>query len=44
VALETQACFQFVGNKLEVGWLLKRQELLEKTDGLGRPIRPMVAA
>jgi hypothetical protein len=44
VALETQACFQLVGNQLEVGRLLKREELFEKSDGLGRPVRPMIAA
>jgi len=44
VALETEAVFQFVGHELEVGRLLKRQELLEEGDGFGRPVRPMVAA
>ena len=43
VALETQAGFQFIGHKLKVGWLLKRQELLEEADGFRRPVRPMVA-
>ena len=44
VAFETEAVFQFVGHELEVGRLLKRQELLEEGDDLGRPVRPMVAA
>jgi hypothetical protein len=44
VAFETEAVFQFVGHELEVGRLLQRQELLEEGDGLGRPVRPMVAA
>jgi hypothetical protein len=43
VAFETEAVFQFVGDELEVGRLLKRQELFEEGDGLGRPVRPMVA-
>jgi len=44
MAFETQASFQFVGHQLEVGRLLKRQELLEEGDGCWRPVRPMVAA
>jgi len=44
MALETQAGFQFVGHQLEVGRLLKREELLEEGDGCWRPVRPMVAA
>jgi len=44
VAFETEAGFQFVGHELKVGRLLQRQELLEEGDGLGRPVRPMVAA
>ena len=44
VAFETEAIFQFVGHELEVGRLLKQQELLEEGDGLGRPVGPMVAA
>jgi len=43
VAFEAEALFQFVSNELEVGRLLKRQELLEESDGLGRPVRPVVA-
>jgi hypothetical protein len=43
VALEAEACFQFVGDELEVGRFLQGQELLEKGDGLGRPVRPMIA-
>lgn len=43
MTLETEAGFQFVGHQLEVGRLLERNELLEKCDGLRRPIRPMVA-
>jgi hypothetical protein len=44
VAFETEAGFQFVGHELKVGRLLQRQEFLEEGDGLGRPVRPMVAA
>ena len=44
MAFETQAGFQFVGDELEVGRLLQGQEFLEEYDGLGRPVRPMVAA
>ena len=43
VALEAEAGFQFVGDELEVGRFLQGQELLEKGDGLGRPVRPMIA-
>jgi hypothetical protein len=44
VAFEAEALFQFVSHELEVGRLLKRQELFEEGDGLGRPVRPVVAA
>ena len=44
VALETEAGFQFIGHELKVGRFLKRQELLEEVQGVGRPVRPMVAA
>ena len=44
VAFETKAGFQFVGQELEVGRFLKRQELFKESDGLRRPFRPMVAA
>jgi hypothetical protein len=44
MALETEAGFQFVGNQLEVGRLLERDELLEEGDGFRRPVRPMIAA
>ena len=44
MALETEAGFQFVGQQLEVGWLLERDELLEEGDGFRRPVWPMVAA
>ena len=44
MALETEAGFQLIGDELEVGWFLQRQELFEKSNGLGRPVRPMVAA
>lgn len=44
VALETEAAFQFISDELKVGWLLKRYELREESDGLWRPVRPMVAA
>jgi hypothetical protein len=43
VAFETETGFQFVGHQLEVGRLLKREELLEESDGFRRPVRPMVA-
>ena len=43
MALETEAGFQFVGHELKVGRFLKRQELLEEPNGVGRPVRPMVA-
>lgn len=42
VAFETEAGFQFVGHELEVGRLLKRNELFEENDDFWRPIRPMV--
>jgi hypothetical protein len=42
VALETEACFQFIGHELKVGRLLNGQELLEEGDGCRRPLRPMV--
>ena len=44
VAFEAQACFQFIGHQLEIGRFLKGKELLEEGHGLGRPVRPMVAA
>ena len=44
MAFETQAGFQFVGQRLEVGCFLEREELLEEGDGLRRPVWPMVAA
>ena len=44
MALETEAGLQFVGDELEVGWLLEREELLEEGDGFRRPVGPMVAA
>jgi hypothetical protein len=43
VAFETEAGCQFVGHELEVGRFLKRQERFEESDGLRRPLRPMVA-
>ena len=43
MALEPEAGFQFIGYQLEVGRFLKGDELLEKQDGLGRPIRPVIA-
>jgi hypothetical protein len=43
MTFETKAGFQFVGHQLEVGRLLKGDELLEEGDDLGRPVRPMVA-
>jgi hypothetical protein len=42
MALKTEAGFQFVGDELEVGWLLEGEELLEESDGCWRPVRPMV--
>jgi len=43
VAFETEAGLQFVGDELEVGRFLQGNELLEESDGFGRPVRPMVA-
>ena len=43
VALETKACFQFIGHELKIGRLLKGQELLEEANGFQRPVRPMIA-
>jgi hypothetical protein len=43
VALETEACFQFIGHELKVGRLLKGQELLEEANSFPRPVRPMIA-
>jgi hypothetical protein len=43
MALEAKAGFQFVGHQLEVGRFLEGDELLEESDGLRRPIRPMGA-
>ena len=44
MAFETETGFQFIGQQLEVGWLLEREELFEEGDGLRRPVGPMVAA
>ena len=44
MAFETEASFQFVGQQLEVGRLLEREELLEEGNDLRRPVWPMVAA
>ena len=44
MALETEAGFQFVGQQLEIGRLLQREELLDEGDGLRRPVGPMIAA
>ena len=44
MAFETEAGFQFVGQQLEVGRLLEREELLEEGADFRRPVRPMVAA
>jgi len=44
MALESEAGCQLVGDQLEVGRLLERNELLEEGDGFRRPVRPMVAA
>ena len=44
VALETESCCQFIGDELEVGRFLQRQERFEENDGLRGPLRPMVAA
>src|SRR5712691_8808837 len=43
MAFETETGFQFVGDELEVGRLLEGDEILEKSDGFWRPLRPMVA-
>ena len=44
MAFETEAGFQFVGEQLEVGRLLERDELLKKGHAFRRPVWPMVAA
>ena len=44
MAFETEAGFQFVGQQLEVGRLLEREELLEEGHDFRRPVWPMVAA
>ena len=44
MAFETEAAFQFVGQQLEVGRFLEREELLEEGKGFRRPVWPMVAA
>jgi hypothetical protein len=44
MALEPEAGFQFIGHQLEIGRFLERDEVFEKLNGLGRPIRPVVAA
>ena len=44
MTLEAEAGVQFVGQKLEVGGLLERKEVLEEGDGFRRPVGPMVAA
>ena len=44
MAFETEAGFQFVGQQLEVGRLLERDELLEEGNDFRRPVWPMVAA
>ena len=44
MAFETEAGFQFVGQQLEVGWLLEREELLAEGPDFRRPGWPMVAA
>ena len=42
VALETEACFQFISHELKVGRLLQRQELLDESNGFQGPVRPMI--
>ena len=44
MALATEADLQFVGDELEVGWLLEGDEFLEEGDGFRRPVGPMVDA
>ena len=44
MAFETEAGFQFVGQQLEVGRLLQREELLEEGHDFRRPVWPMIAA
>lgn len=44
VALETEAGCQLIGDELEVGWFLKRQEIFEEDAGFWRPSGPMVTA
>ena len=42
MALEVEAGCQFIGGQLEVGRLLKRNEILEELDGHRWPVWPMV--
>ena len=44
VAVEIEAGGQLIRHELEVGRSLQGEELLEKLDGLGRPVWPVVAA
>ena len=44
MALETEAGCQFIGQQLEVGRLLEREELLEEGPDFRWPVWPMVAA
>ena len=44
MAFEAEAGLQFVGQQLEVGRFLEREELLEEGNDFRWPVRPMVAA
>ena len=44
MAIESESGCQFIGHQLEVGRPVERKELLEEGNGLGWPIRPMIAA
>ena len=41
VALETEACFQFIGHELKVGRFLQRDKILQELAGCWRPIWPV---
>src|SRR5277367_6102772 len=43
VALEAEADFEFIGDQLEVGRFLQRDEVLEELAGLWRPIGPVIS-
>jgi len=44
VALKREAGDQFVGDELAIGWPLQRQEALEETVDVGRPVGAVISA